>query len=99
MSESTTEAQPQAQAEPQEGKQAEPKVFDADYVSELRKESAKYRTENKALAERLESIERANETALDKAQREAREATEAAQSATVAALRYRIAAETGITDN
>ena len=52
-----------------------------------------------AASSRLAEIERANETALEKAQREATEAREAANQATVEALRFRIAAETGITDN
>ena len=52
-----------------------------------------------AVTGRLTEIERANESALDKAQREAQEAKEAAQAATVEALRFRIAAETGIADN
>lgn len=52
-----------------------------------------------AATSRLTEIERANESALEKAQREATEAKEAAQTANMAALRFRIAAETGITDN
>jgi hypothetical protein len=52
-----------------------------------------------AATSRLTEIERANETALEKAQREANEAREAATQAAVEALRFRIAAETGITDN
>ena len=52
-----------------------------------------------AATERLTQIEQANETALEKAQREAAEAREAATQASVEALRFRIAAETGITEN
>jgi molecular chaperone GrpE (heat shock protein) len=52
-----------------------------------------------AATSRLTDIERANEGALEKAQREAQEAKEAAQNAAIEALRFRIAAETGITDN
>lgn len=51
------------------------------------------------LQTKLNEINQANETALEKAQREATEAREAANQATVDALRFRIAAETGITDN
>lgn len=36
---------------------AEPKKFDADYVEKLRKESAKYRTERKAEADRAAALE------------------------------------------
>ena len=52
-----------------------------------------------AATARLTEIERANESALEKAQREATEAREAANQAAVEALRFRIAAETGITEN
>lgn len=51
------------------------------------------------LEAQLNKINQANETALEKAQREATEAREQAQQAAVEALRFRIAAETGITDN
>jgi hypothetical protein len=52
-----------------------------------------------AATERLTQMEQANESALEKAQREAREATEAVQAAQMETLRFRIAAETGITEN
>ena len=52
-----------------------------------------------AATTKLTEIERANETALEKAQREAQELREAATTATLEALRFRIAAESGITDN
>jgi hypothetical protein len=52
-----------------------------------------------AATAKLTEIERANETALEKAQREAQELREAATTATLEALRFRIAAESGITDN
>lgn len=52
-----------------------------------------------AATARLTEIERANESALEKAQREAQEARDAANQAAVEALRFRIAAETGITEN
>lgn len=48
---------------------------------------------------RLSEIEQANESALDKAQREAQEARDIAVQATSEALRFRIASETGITEN
>ena len=51
------------------------------------------------LQKQLDAISQANETALEKAQREAQEAREEAQRATLDALRFRIAAEKGITDN
>ena len=52
-----------------------------------------------AATAKLTDIERANETALEKAQREAQELRETATAATLEALRFRIAAEAGITDN
>lgn len=52
-----------------------------------------------AATSRLGEIERANETALEKAMREAHEAQEVATRATAEALRFRIAAESGITEN
>ena len=54
---------------------------------------------NADLQAKLDEINRANESALERAQREAQEAKEAATQATLDALRFRIAAEAGITDN
>lgn len=54
---------------------------------------------NADLQARLDEINRANESALERAQREAQEAKEAATQATLDALRFRIAAEAGITEN
>lgn len=51
------------------------------------------------LQAKLEGIERANESELDKARREAQEFREQAQQAAAEAIRFRIAAEKGITDN
>ena len=55
--------------------------------------------QNATLQSQLDEINRANESALERAQREAQEAKEAAAQASLAALRFRIAAEAGITDN
>lgn len=54
---------------------------------------------NADLQAKLDEINRANESALERAQREAQEAKEAATKATLDALRFRIAAEAGITEN
>ena len=51
-----------------------------------------------AATAKLTEIERANETALEKAQREANEAREAVAAATAEALRFKVAAKHGITD-
>lgn len=97
MSESKPEPTP---TEPQEGTpEPEPKSFDADYVANLRKEAAKYRTEAKAATEQLSAIQQANESALEKAQRQAQEYQVEAQRAGTEALRERIAREAGIADN
>ena len=50
------------------------------------------------LQKRLDAINQANETAIEKAQREAKEAQEAAAKATADALRFRVAAKHGISD-
>lgn len=52
-----------------------------------------------ALQKRLDELEAANLSELEKAQKAAADAQEAAAKAGTEALRYRIAAETGITDN
>jgi hypothetical protein len=63
MSEATPEATTSTEAaeQPQEGaEQQEPKTFDAEYVANLRKEAAKYRTEAKAAASELETLRQAS---------------------------------------
>jgi hypothetical protein len=50
------------------------------------------------LRKQLETINQANESAVEKAQREAKEAREAADKATTEALRFRVAAKHGISD-
>jgi hypothetical protein len=85
-----------AEQEPQEGAEQEPKVFDADYVEKLRKESAKYRTEAKANAEaakRLAEIEEANKTEVQKAADRIAAAEQKALEAERRALRFEIASE------
>lgn len=52
-----------------------------------------------AATTKLTEIERANESAIEKAQREATEAKEAAGRAMTDALRFKIAAESGISEN
>lgn len=50
------------------------------------------------LQAQLDEINRASESALERAQREAKEAQEAAEKATTDALRFRVAAKHGISD-
>jgi hypothetical protein len=73
-----TEAAPEAPAaaeapaeQPQEGAEQEPKTFDADYVANLRKEAAKYRTEAKAAATELDKFRQASMSDAEKAVAEA----------------------------
>lgn len=54
--------------------QQEPKTFDADYVANLRKEAAKYRTEARANADaarKLQELEEANLSEVEKAKQAA----------------------------
>jgi len=74
-----TEQTPETPAEqpgdtPQEGAEQEPKTFDAEYVSDLRKEAAKYRTEAKAAAAELENLRQASLSDQERAVEEARKA-------------------------
>ena len=77
MSEQSTEAaspetvENPAEQKPPEGAEQEPKTFDADYVANLRKEAAKYRTEAKAKDAELEKFRQASMTESEKAIAEA----------------------------
>jgi hypothetical protein len=72
MTEQTTEASAEQAAEaPPEGAEQEPKTFDAEYVANLRKEAAKYRTEAKSAAAELEKQRQASMTEAEKAVSEA----------------------------
>ncbi|GAB3776756.1 TolA-binding protein [Nocardioides ginsengisegetis] len=101
MSETTTEPTGEPNAEQTQGDPADkPLGENGEKALKAERERAKeLEKQLNAAASKLAEIERANETALEKAQREAQEATEAATKATTEALRFRIAAETGITDN
>lgn len=102
MSEQVTEsagAPDAGQAESQEG--SGPKTFDEAYVKKLRDEAAKYRTEAKAnakAAEQLAAIEEANKTEAQKAAERLAAAEKEAQEAKAEALRLRIAAKHGISE-
>jgi len=72
MSEQAAEQQAPSDPAPQEGQEpVEPKTFDADYVANLRKESAKYRTEAKAAAVELDKVRSASLSEAEKAVAEA----------------------------
>lgn len=94
MSEQTVEV---PQTPPEGG--PEPKVFDAEYVEKLRKESAKYRTEAKANADaaaRLAALEESQKTETQRLQDE-RDALKAERDAVRGeVLRARVALTKGL---
>ncbi len=98
MSDTTTEPtnnEPKQQGEPAAADlgDAGKKALDSERAA--RKAAEKAATD---LQRQLDEINRANETALEKAQREAKEAQDAALKATTDALRFRVAAKHGISD-
>jgi hypothetical protein len=103
MSEPTTSEQEPTEAAPEEQKQGDPadaalgengkKALDAE--RNARKAAEKSAADFK---KRLDEIEAANLSDLEKAQRQAQEAQEAATRATADAARFRIAARHGIND-
>lgn len=93
------QAATQAQVEAHQAQDAEPKTFDADYVSKLRQEAAKYRTEAKAnadAAKRLAEIEEAQKTETQKLADRLAAAEKKAQDAELRALRADIAQAKGV---
>jgi hypothetical protein len=99
MSEETTTTEP---TEPTEQTQGEPDAQLGEAGEKaLRAERAARRAAEKAAADfkkRLDEIEAASLSDLEKAQREANEAKEIAAKATADALRLRVAAKHGISD-
>jgi hypothetical protein len=83
----------QTQGDPAELGDAGKKALDAERTA--RKAAEKAAADMKA---QLDQINQANESAVEKAQREAKEAQEAATKATAEALRFRVAAKHGISD-
>lgn len=72
----------------------QPKTFDAEYVANLRKEAARYRTEAKANAEaakELEEVKRQNLSELERAQQDAAEARKAYADLQMENLRQSVA--------
>lgn len=84
----------QQQGDPAELGEGGKKALDAERAARKAAEKAAADLQTK-----LDEIGRANESALEKAQREAQEAREQAQQLAIESLRFRIAAEKGITDN
>ncbi len=85
--------EPEAPTTPLEG--AEPKVFDADYVSKLRAEAAKHRLEAKANAAAAAELAAIKESQKTEAQKLADQLA-AAQAEVVAAKREAFAATKGV---
>ena len=90
-------AAPEAQAKSapdDSGNEAEAKVFDASYVSKLRAEAAKYRTEAKALAEKaakFDEIEASQKSETQKAQEAAEQARKELEQVQLDLMRAKIA--------
>lgn len=103
MTESTPKSSdsPQPEAPLQEGDDGQQETFSADYVKKLRDEAAKYRKEAKANAEaktRLDELEQANQTELEKANSRVTAAEQERDQAKAEMLRYRVAAQHGVSD-
>ena len=84
--------------QPQAG-EAETKTFDADYVSKLRAENAKWRTEAKAnagAAEKLRTIEQQNMSELDRAKSLLEQATKRASDLELDNLRKEVGLSKGL---
>lgn len=97
MSESTTSEASSTAVEPNTSN--EPLGDGGKKALEAERAAAKAATAKAAeLQKQLDALNQANETALEKAQREANGAREAAAKATADALRFRIAAKHGISD-
>lgn len=83
-----SEQTPEAPATPQEGAAPEagqPQTFDAEYVANLRKEAAKYRTEAKAATAEIEKARAASMSEAEKAVAEAEKRGESKASERFAA--------------
>jgi len=105
MSEQTTETTTSTEQTPQEGteqaQEQQPKTFDADYVAKLRKEAAQYRTEAKANAEaarKLQEIEDANKSELQKATDRLAAIERERDQARIDGLRFKVAVKHGISE-
>lgn len=98
----TTTSEPAVTTEQQTAEQTETATDLGDpgkkALSEERRARREAEKQANDLKTQLDALNRANETALEKAQREAQEAAASAASATAEALRWRIAAKHGISD-
>lgn len=83
----TTESKPENK--PQDG----PQTFDKEYVSSLRSEAAKWRTEAQQRQERLDELEERDKSELEKAQAKATKLEQAKAEAEVRLLRFEVATD------
>lgn len=74
----------------------EPKVFDEDYVKQLRSEAARYRTEAQEAKGRLSEREEAEKSELERAQGKLAKAEQRAAQAETELIRFQIASEKGV---
>lgn len=99
----TPDPQPDPSGEPkgQQGDPADEPLGDGGKKALEAERALRVASEKQAkeLQAQIDKINQANESAVEKAQREAKEAQDIANAAVADALRFRIASEKGITDN
>lgn len=101
MSETTSDTPEPQEGQPQEGSEQAPETFDAEYVSKLRKEAARYRNEARANAEaakRLAEIEESSKTEAQKQADRIAALERQLQETSREALKRRVQAAYGIPD-
>lgn len=81
---------------PTEAQKEQPKTFDESYVSELRRENAKHRTEKGELEARLQEFEDRDKSAAEKLEQRATKAETRLAEAQARIDRYEVAAEAGL---
>ena len=92
MSEQTNDATPDAEAP------AEPETFTREYVEQLRKENAKYRTKAGEQTEAAKAAEKARLAAMSEAERAVAEAEARGRAAAAAAFGQKLARSTFLTE-
>lgn len=93
MAEEATPAAGQEPEAPADVPAAEPKVFDAAYVSKLRSEAAAHRREAQEAKARVEEFENAQRSEIEKANAKTTKAEQRAAHAEAKLLRFEIATE------
>jgi leucyl-tRNA synthetase len=90
--EANADTTPEQDATPEDA----PKVFDADYVKQLRAENAKWRVEAQQAREKAEEYEEAQKSEIEKAQSKAEKEAARAADAQAKLLRYEVAQEKSV---